>query len=72
MCGTFCLLAEPGAPKMLGRITGSVTAMDPNTGKVVAKYEMPFPNLAGVLATKGGLGLCEKGSLGYQLHQQVD
>jgi len=44
-----------GAPKMLGQITGSVTAMDPNSGKVVAKYEMPYPNLAGMLATKGGL-----------------
>ncbi len=44
-----------GGPKMGPVITGSVAAMDPNTGKVVAKYDMKYPNLAGVLATKGGL-----------------
>jgi alcohol dehydrogenase (cytochrome c) len=44
-----------GAPKMGPIITGSVTAMDVNTGKVVAKYDMDYPNLSGVLATKGGL-----------------
>ena len=36
-------------------ITGSVTAMDVNSGKVVGKYDMDYPNLGGLLATKGGL-----------------
>ena len=44
-----------GGPKMGPQITGSVAAMDVNTGKVVAKYDMNYPNLAGMLATKGGL-----------------
>ncbi len=44
-----------GAPKMGPIITGSVTAMDVNSGKVVAKYDMDYPNLSGVLATNGGL-----------------
>ncbi len=36
-------------------ITGSVTAMDVNTGTVTGKYDMKYPNLGGLLATKGGL-----------------
>ena len=36
-------------------ITGSVTAMDVNSGKVVAKYDMDYPQLGGLVATKGGL-----------------
>jgi|TARA_B110000238_G_scaffold121823_1_gene131911 alcohol dehydrogenase (cytochrome c) len=44
-----------GAPKMGPIITGSVTAMDVNTGTVTGKYDMKYPNLGGLLATKGGL-----------------
>ena len=45
-----------GGPKMGPQIiTGSVTAMDVNSGKVVGKYDMFYPNLGGLLATKGGL-----------------
>jgi alcohol dehydrogenase (cytochrome c) len=44
-----------GAPKMGPVITGSVTAMDVNTGTVTGKYDMKYPNLGGLLATKGGL-----------------
>ena len=44
-----------GGPKMGPQIQGSIASMDPNTGKVVAKFDMFYPNLAGVLATKGGL-----------------
>jgi len=44
-----------GAPKMGPVITGSITAMDVNTGKVVGKHETPYPMLGGLLATKGGL-----------------
>jgi alcohol dehydrogenase (cytochrome c) len=44
-----------GAPKMGPVITGSVTAMDVNTGKVVGKHETRYPMLGGLLATKGGL-----------------
>ena len=44
-----------GGPKMGPIITGSVTAMDVNSGKVVAKYDMDYPNLGGLVATKGGL-----------------
>ena len=36
-------------------ITGSTTAMDVNTGKVVAKYDMQYPSLGGLMVTKGGL-----------------
>ena len=34
-------------------VQGSIASMDPNTGKVVAKFDM-FYLVAGVLATKGG------------------
>ena len=44
-----------GAPKMGPVITGSITAMDVNTGKVVGKHETTYPMLGGLLATKGGL-----------------
>ena len=44
-----------GAPKMGPVITGSVTAIDVNTGQVAAKHETAYPLLGGVLATKGGL-----------------
>lgn len=44
-----------GAPKMGPIITGSITAMDVNTGQVVGKHETPYPMLGGLLATKGGL-----------------
>ena len=44
-----------GAPKMGPIITGSVTAMDVNSGKVVGKYDMQYPNLGGLMVTKGGL-----------------
>jgi alcohol dehydrogenase (cytochrome c) len=44
-----------GAPKMGPVITGSVTAMDVNTGKVAGKYETTYPMYGGLLATKGGL-----------------
>ena len=44
-----------GAPKMGPVITGSVTAMDVNTGTVAGKYETEYPMYGGLLATKGGL-----------------
>jgi len=44
-----------GAPKMGPVITGSITAMDVNTGQVVGKYETPYPMFGGLLATQGGL-----------------
>ncbi|RVU13820.1 PQQ-dependent dehydrogenase, methanol/ethanol family [Methylobacterium oryzihabitans] len=40
-----------GGPTQPFRITGSVTAIDVNTGKVAAKLETPFPLLGGMLAT---------------------
>jgi alcohol dehydrogenase (cytochrome c) len=40
-----------GGPSQPFRITGSVTAIDVTTGKVVGKHETPYPNLAGILAT---------------------
>ena len=40
-----------GGPSQPFRITGSVTAIDVTTGKVVGKHETPYPNLAGMLAT---------------------
>ena len=40
-----------GGPTQPFRITGSVTAIDVTTGKVVGKHETPYPNLAGMLAT---------------------
>ena len=38
-----------------GRITGSVTAMDPATGKKVAQQPMPYAVYSGVTSTAGGL-----------------
>jgi alcohol dehydrogenase (cytochrome c) len=40
-----------GGPSQPVRITGSVTAIDVTTGKIAGKFETPFPNLGGVLAT---------------------
>ena len=40
-----------GGPSQPFRITGSVTAIDVTTGKVAGKFETPFPNLGGILAT---------------------
>ena len=40
-----------GGPSQPFRITGSVTAIDVTTGKVVGKHETPYPDLAGILAT---------------------
>ena len=40
-----------GGPSQPERITGSLTAIDVTTGKVVAKHETKFPLLGGVLAT---------------------
>ncbi|MEM7543673.1 MAG: PQQ-dependent dehydrogenase, methanol/ethanol family [Pseudomonadota bacterium] len=44
-----------GGPKMGPVISGSVTAVDVNTGDVVGKHETKYPMLGGLLATKGGL-----------------
>ncbi len=44
-----------GGPSQHEQIVGSVKAVDPNTGKVVAKYDMKYPNLGGNLATGGDL-----------------
>jgi len=40
-----------GGPSQPFRITGSVTAIDAATGKIVAKQETRFPNLGGIMAT---------------------
>ena len=40
-----------GGPSQHQRITGSVTAIDVTSGKVVGKAETPFPMLGGLLAT---------------------
>lgn len=40
-----------GGPKQHERITGSITAVDVTTGKVVGKHETPYPLLGGMLAT---------------------
>src|SRR5215831_994408 len=40
-----------GGPSQPFRITGSVTAIDVTTGKMAGKFETPYPNLGGVLAT---------------------
>ncbi len=40
-----------GGPSQPFHITGSVTAIDVTTGKVASKFETPFPNLGGILAT---------------------
>ena len=44
-----------GGPRRTPPITGSVTAIDVKTGKIVAKQETKYPMLGGVLATAGGL-----------------
>lgn len=44
-----------GGPKQHEPITGSVTAIDASTGKVVAKHETEYPMLGGILATAGDL-----------------
>lgn len=41
-----------GGPSQPMRITGSLTAIDVKTGKVVGKHETPFPQLGGLLATR--------------------
>jgi alcohol dehydrogenase (cytochrome c) len=38
-----------------GRIWGSITAIDVQTGKVVAKHSTKYPQLGGLLSTAGGL-----------------
>ncbi len=38
-----------------GRITSSVVAVDPATGEVKMRTELPYPNFAGVLSTAGGI-----------------
>ena len=40
-----------GGPSQPFKITGSVTAIDVTKGKIAGKYELPFPNLGGILAT---------------------
>jgi alcohol dehydrogenase (cytochrome c) len=40
-----------GGPSQPVKITGSITAIDVTTGKIAGKYETPFPNLGGILAT---------------------
>jgi alcohol dehydrogenase (cytochrome c) len=40
-----------GGPSQPVKITGSVTAVDVTSGKVIGKAEMPFPLLGGILAT---------------------
>lgn len=40
-----------GGPSQHERITGSITAMDPATGKIVAKTDTFFPQLGGLLTT---------------------
>ncbi len=42
-----------GGPSQFQPITGSVTAVDVTTGKIVAKQETQYPMLGGVLATAG-------------------
>jgi alcohol dehydrogenase (cytochrome c) len=37
------------------KASGSIVAVDVNTGKTVAKAQLPYENLSGVLATAGGL-----------------
>ena len=39
----------------LDRQTGSISAVDVSTGKTIAKANLPFPNYAGVMSTRGGL-----------------
>ncbi len=44
-----------GGPSQHEQITGSVTAIDVTTGKVVGKHETLYPMLGGMLTTAGGL-----------------
>jgi alcohol dehydrogenase (cytochrome c) len=44
-----------GGPSQHEQITGSVTAIDAITGKVVAKHETKYPMLGGILTTAGDL-----------------
>src|SRR3712207_5802124 len=44
-----------GGPSQHEQITGSVTAIDATTGKVVAKHETKYPMLGGILTTAGDL-----------------
>ena len=44
-----------GGLKQHQQITGSVTAIDVNTGAITGKYETEYPMLGGVLATAGDL-----------------
>ena len=37
------------------RQTGAITAVDVTTGQVVAKANLPYPNYAGVMSTRGGI-----------------
>ena len=38
-----------------GRITGALLAIDPGSGAVRKRVDMPYPNSAGVLSTAGGI-----------------
>jgi len=38
-----------------GRITSSVVAVDPATGEVKMRKDLPYPNFAGALSTAGGI-----------------
>lgn len=44
-----------GGPSQHEQITGSVTAIDVSTGKVVGKHETKYPLLGGILTTAGDL-----------------
>jgi hypothetical protein len=44
-----------GAGGDVGRITGSLLAIDPATSEVKKRVDMPYPNSAGALSTAGGI-----------------
>ena len=44
-----------GAGGEAGRITGGLLAIDPGSGEVKKRVDMPYPNSAGVLSTAGGI-----------------
>lgn len=44
-----------GGLKQHEQITGSIAAVDPKTGEVVAKHHTPYPQLGGVVTTAGNL-----------------
>ncbi len=44
-----------GAGGEAGRITGGLIAIDPGSGEVKRRVDMPYPNSAGVLSTAGGI-----------------